>query len=166
MDTAGIGVWTWNVEANRVHGDKVIAEYFGLPEREAKSGVPVERCLQAIHPNDRRRVTQSIELALKRGSDFHEVYRVFTRHLGQRTIEAHGQCYLDGKGRPSVYPGFICDLAAVQTDGEDEIVAHLQVAQKLARRRRENMVDYLIEMALLECRQKDGGAGRLRRRTT
>lgn len=166
MEIAGIGVWTWNVEANRVHGDRVIAEYFGLPEKEAKSGVPIERCLQSIHPGDRERVTRAIDLAVRDGSDFHEIYRVNTLRLGLRTIEAHGQCYLDGKGRPAVYPGFICDIAAAKTDGDDEIIVHLLAAERIARRRRQHMVEYLIQMTLLEARQSDGPPDKLRRRTT
>src|SRR5690606_9325072 len=73
-------------------------------------GVPVERFLDAIHPDDLARVQADIEHTLSTGSDFRSEYRITGADGILRWIVASGRPRLGPSGRAERFPGLIVDV--------------------------------------------------------
>src|SRR6202012_1692388 len=58
-----IATWTWDVANNRVVADKNLARIFGVTAKDAAGG-PIEKYIEAIHPDDRAHVSAAIAKTL------------------------------------------------------------------------------------------------------
>jgi hypothetical protein len=153
------GFWTWDVQRDVVYGDANLGDYFGVPRAEYAHGAPIEIFLQHIDEVDRDRVRGSIMKAVAEGGAFRETYSVISAALGRRTISVAGRCMFDEKGRPGLFPGWFVDV----TDGPRSrhaslltIEHHLGQARVIAKAMGEDLVCYMVEMALVEVSDKLG----------
>lgn len=104
------GFWNWDVKDNKLYADPVTERYFSLAPGLGRRGAPLETYLPAVHPDDRERVSQAIERAVKIGEDYQQRYRVQRSDGCYRIVLAAGYCIRDGNGIPIRYPGVISDV--------------------------------------------------------
>ena len=107
-----VGTWVWNVQDNCVIGDEYYAASFGITAQEAAKGLPLERVIKTIHPEDRARVEQKIRQALTRGGAYQCEYRVQRRDGNYRWVEARGRVEYDASGEASRFLGVLLDIQA------------------------------------------------------
>lgn len=103
-----VGVWHWDVQENRMVGDRNIQRLFGLEQEEG--GVPLELYVERIHEDDRDRVMTAVDLILSRGGTYSEEYRIVRPNGDMRWILARGRVEIDEYGDPVSFPGVAVDI--------------------------------------------------------
>ena len=109
LDAGAVVTWTWDIINNRLYADPKLAELFGLALSEAKGGL-LDHYLEAIHPEDRQRVIETLNLAVEIGETYVADYRIVQRDGSVRWVTARGIAQRDGNGRPTRMPGVIVDI--------------------------------------------------------
>lgn len=105
-----VGTWDWNVPDNIVTADDKFAELFGLDPLQAGLGVPIEKFLAAIHPEDTARVTAQIDACLQQGSALHSEYRLLDADGEVHWVIASGRPRHDADGVAIRFPGIVVDV--------------------------------------------------------
>jgi hypothetical protein len=147
-----IGTWGWEIKPNRCFADPIASTYFGMTPDEGRQGQPIQRYLDAIHPEDQERVEWAIGKTVHEGAPFRETYRVNTLDGETRCILAAGFCYRDPDGSPDLYPGHIIDLGRTAQDYEliYEFGGLLTLLRQRAQGKDMEMIRYLLDMAHIE----------------
>ena len=65
---ANIGTWDWDLQTGTVFWSQPIAALFGLPDGAMET--TFERFLDAVHPEDRQRVTDAATACIERGETY------------------------------------------------------------------------------------------------
>lgn len=107
------GIWDWNLQTQWLAWDDRCKEIFGLPP---DFPVTYEWHINALHPDDRQRVTSAAINALHNGGEFEEEYRTFWSDGTMRWVSARGQCYCDQSGMPYRMSGTVLDVTAAKQD--------------------------------------------------
>ncbi|HSH55571.1 MAG TPA: PAS domain-containing protein, partial [Candidatus Limnocylindrales bacterium] len=105
-----IGTWLWDIQKNIVIGDQYMAAMFGVSEKAAAAGLPLKTFVQAIHPDDRRRVQDQIAEALKSQDLYESEYRTVGKDGTVRWLIARGRTEADEQGNPVRFPGAIINI--------------------------------------------------------
>ncbi len=105
-----IGTWDWDVQTDRVFADERFAQAYAVDPVAASAGAPAAQFVASIHPDDRERVAQRIEEAVKSGSEFLEEYRLIQGDGQVRWVAARGRCFHDAAGQPTRFPGATLDI--------------------------------------------------------
>jgi PAS domain S-box-containing protein len=105
-----IGTYSWDIAGDKVYADANLAKLFGFPKSAAAEGLPLERFMEAIHPDDRAQVARDIDKTLKQKVPYESEYRTVL-HKGQlRWVIARGHVETDDTGKPVTFAGVIVDL--------------------------------------------------------
>lgn len=104
-----LGIWDWDAVNDVTYLDENCADLFNVDRILARKGLPISDYIKAIHPDDARRVANSIMDALKRGGPYESCYRVVSNGK-VRNVVARGDCTLDASGKAVRFPGFILEL--------------------------------------------------------
>jgi PAS domain S-box-containing protein len=104
-----VGTWVWNIPENLFVADERFATSFGLDAARLKSGAPLEYAVEAIHPDDRDRVAETVARALDARGPYRCQYRVL-RDGAYRWVEANGRVEPDEHGVPTRFPGVLLDI--------------------------------------------------------
>jgi len=118
-----VGSWVWDVETNRIAVDRNLARLFHMTKERLAAGVTIEHFLQAVCPEDRRRVEEAIRHCLEVRVPFEQEFRITLLDGAQRWVLARGKAE-EEDGRV-IFPGVIVDI----TERRD-----LQAQVELARR--------------------------------
>lgn len=105
-----VGTWLWDINNDRVIGDKYMAAMFGVPAEDASNGLPLEAFTGVIHKDDRERVQESIRVALKRKEVFEAEYRIAMPDGSTRWVMARGRVEKDKKTGTPHFPGVLLDI--------------------------------------------------------
>jgi PAS domain S-box-containing protein len=110
LDAGQIGVWDWDIGANRIEWSDRIYEIHGV-ERGVFRG-DVEAIAQLIHPEDRERVREATEAALRRGALYDLDYRI-VRPSGELVwVSSTARVFQNENGQPARMLGAINDVTA------------------------------------------------------
>ena len=105
-----VATWTWDIVNDRVIADHNLALLFGVSAKDAAGG-PIEKYIQAVHPEDRAALSAAIARTLEGPDDrFEENYRIVRRNGSISWVEARGKLERDRKGKPRYFPGVIIDI--------------------------------------------------------
>ena len=105
---AGIGIWDWDITANRFEWDDRIFQLYGLqPHRNHMS---YETWLAGIHPDDRRQADDDARRALLSASHYESEFRVVWPDGTVRRISALGQITTNALGEPTRMLGVNYDV--------------------------------------------------------
>ena len=107
-----IGSWTWKIKDDLVIADKGLATMFGVSEKKAATGLPLDTFIDAIHPDDRERVTGTIGRTLEKRSAYEIEYRTVHIDGTERWVIARGKVQTDDAGEPISFPGVMIDITA------------------------------------------------------
>ena len=105
-----IGVWDWDVAADRVTADPRFATLYGVDPDLAAAGAPIEHFFSSVHPDDLPGLTQRIGQVLREGGRFDAEYRLLQPEGSIRWVAAQGRCALAGDGTPLHFPGVSFDI--------------------------------------------------------
>ena len=98
VDAAGLGIWDWDVEQDRLVWDDSMYRLYGVQQEEFSGALDAwSRCLV---PEDVARATGDIEAALRGEREFMSDFRVRRGDGAVRTIRGVGQTIRDADGRP------------------------------------------------------------------
>lgn len=96
-ENAEIGLWYWDLKQGNIYATPKCNELFNIP---AYDRLTYDRLIDAVHPEDRERVTETLRKAHVNGTKYSEEFRV---NYGDGRIEwlsAEGKSFLDDNGRP------------------------------------------------------------------
>ncbi|WP_310214608.1 PAS domain-containing protein [Caulobacter sp. BE264] len=105
-----VGAWEWDIKADKVYADPRYAELHNVDPELAGLGLPVQKFVPAIHPDDRSRIQAVATKSAATGDIFSEEYRLIQSDGSIRWIYTRGKAYLDEAGQPSHNTGVIIDI--------------------------------------------------------
>ncbi|MBC8134270.1 MAG: SpoIIE family protein phosphatase [Fibrella sp.] len=121
LSAGEIGTWTIDVPNDRVTGDIHVAHLFSVDLEDTVAGsLNVQAFLDAIHEEDRVRMTQNLANAMGSGrGDYHDEYRVVRPEGGHRWLTSRGKIDRDAAGKPVSMSGAVVDI----TERKDAVEA-------------------------------------------
>jgi len=85
-----VATWVWDVRNDRMVADENLVRLFGVSAEDAAGG-PIEKYIQAIHPDDRAAVEAAIAGALRGPNDRYETsYRIVRKNGETSWVSARG----------------------------------------------------------------------------
>jgi PAS domain S-box-containing protein len=126
---ANQGIWDWDLQTKILNWDDRCKKIFGLT---ADFPVTHEWHLNALHPDDRERVSQAKIIAIRDRTEFNEEYRTFYPDGTMRWILSQGRAYYDATDEPKRMLGTVLDISdrkqseasLVETNGILQAVIH------------------------------------------
>ena len=116
LDALKIGVWSWRGEQRLIRYSRTTADLFGLPYDKARHGLPLDRYIKAMHPEDRDRFVDILDRTLAEGGPFLAEYRTVPKPDTERWVLDRGEFERDREGRVVAGRGLVIDI----TDRLDE----------------------------------------------
>lgn len=111
LEVSGEGVWDWEVDTGIVHHNARWAAIVGLPGDALSHSFATYADL--LHPADRERVLQAIQLAFAQGADYACEYRMICADGREIWVEDLGRVVeRDAQGQPRRMLGRIADVTA------------------------------------------------------
>jgi PAS domain S-box-containing protein len=105
---ANLGSWSWDIKGDRVAWSDQLFEIYGV-SREGFQGT-VDNFLSFVHPDDRERVEDSIDGALRSGKSFSHEERIVRADGGVRYLQSTGEVVRDETGAPIRMLGVCLDV--------------------------------------------------------
>jgi hypothetical protein len=107
------GIFTWDLSTNAVYCDSAVARLFDVDEDLAARGLPITIFIDRMHPDDRKRVAESIREAVVTGDPYREEYRTIHTDGSIIDVLAFGRCFRNSAGEPVHYAGVLCVVPPV-----------------------------------------------------
>jgi PAS domain S-box-containing protein len=95
---ANLGSWSWDLKSDRVVWSDRLFEIYGLARRGFKG--TIDAFLSFVHPEDRERVEDSIDGALRSGHAFSHEEHIVRPDRGVRLLQSIGEVVRDETGAP------------------------------------------------------------------
>jgi formate hydrogenlyase transcriptional activator len=96
---AHLGNWDWNIETNELFWSEEIYNIFGLDS--GNFGATYEAFLQSVHPDDRKALTQAVDMALADPSYHYNIdHRVIRPDGAECIVHERGQVFFSPEGKP------------------------------------------------------------------
>ncbi len=108
--SAGIGIWDFNIETGRLIWDEKMHELYGV-SREDFSGV-YEAWEKRVHPDDLSCARAGIQEAVAGGKEFHSQFRICRPDGEVRDLQAHSVTLRNADGMPRHIIGANWDITA------------------------------------------------------
>ena len=108
---AGMGSWTWDLDANRLRSDTILANLIGLDDEHA---ISAEDMLEQIVPEDRPRLEAALQRAIdsdcEADVDIDVEFRVRVPNGTEMWLAMRGGVIHDNQGRPLALSGVHFDV--------------------------------------------------------
>lgn len=108
-DLSTIGLYAFDVCANRLIGDSMFAEIHGLSSNSAAEGLSIEFIINRIVDGDRERTAREVHTAILSGEFIQSEFRVKTESGLIKHIDWFGRCMRDNEGMPTQFTGGVID---------------------------------------------------------
>lgn len=119
-----VGTWLWDIKKDTVLADKNSAKLFGLSSNGMPVEAPSEAFMKAIHPEDKKRIEDEIQKAIKKGTAYESEYRMYDADGTLRWLLARGNVEVDEKNKPVRFPGLVVDITErKQTERKLQLLA-------------------------------------------
>lgn len=107
-ESAKLGIWDWEIREHRLTWDNTMFAIFGI---EDKINANIFECwLNSIHPNDKERVLEEVNFALKGERDFDTSFRIVKPNGTIAYIKADGVVLCDMVGNSARMIGINRDI--------------------------------------------------------
>lgn len=124
LEAGGIvGTWDFDVRTRKLIIDGALAEQYGIPSAEARSGIVIEALFENLHEEDRGRVLVAVEEAVASGEKFHSRFRTITPDGILHWYVASGRPIHGEGGGISGFAGIVID-----TTNQSEVTAALEAS--------------------------------------
>lgn len=94
---ASVGSWNWDLRTSAVTWSDELYRIFGIPPQEINLG---KTAIEFIHPDDRKRVMNCVETALKAKEEYSFYYRIIRADGVERILHSRGLVVCDDDGEP------------------------------------------------------------------
>ena len=121
IEAAELGIWSWDIEADRVEADSRMAAVFGVPSAQ-RTTAPLSAYLAALHPDDVEPTVAQINAAIEGAGSYAATYRIRAAGGGWRWVIARGHVEYDDLGAPYEVHGVVMD-ATRQLEAEQQLHA-------------------------------------------
>jgi PAS domain S-box-containing protein len=113
LDASGmIGIWDFDLATGLVAVDDRFIKLFGIEGTRGSDGIPLAAFTDRIDSNDRDRVIEEIDAAIRTGADFRSRYQVTDNTGRARSVLASGRIVEDDSGTPMRFPGVAVEVTA------------------------------------------------------
>jgi PAS domain S-box-containing protein len=102
------GIFDWYINERKFHCDTALQQLFGFPD--VLTSDPIERFLEHVHPEDRKRVRLSLADCIH-GKDFTVEFRLH-RSAREQWLVGKGKVFQDAAGQSSFVTGTCVDITA------------------------------------------------------
>ncbi|MEI7987943.1 MAG: PAS domain-containing protein [Chloroflexota bacterium] len=127
QEVAHLGSWVWHIPTNRMEWSDEMYHIFGV-EKETFKGDVADIITQAIHPDDRAKVEQSLMAVANENKPIQMEYRIILPNQSVHTVwNENGELVLDEEGHAIQLSGVILDITEIRLAEE-----RLRGAQKFA----------------------------------
>lgn len=113
---AHIGNWEWSLADNLVICSEEVYRMFGLPLREYESP---STFLNAVHPDDRRLLSDTLDRAAYHGSHYRFDARIIMPNGSVRFLHHEGRAYPAETGKPGRVIGIVQDITDIRRAEEE-----------------------------------------------
>jgi len=117
-ENAEIGLWYWDLKQGNIYATPKCNDLFDIP---AYDRLTYDRLIEAVHPEDRERITESLQKAHVNGTRFNEEFRVQYSDGRLEWLSAEGKSFLDANGEPEKMTSVVRKVTE-QKLAEDELV--------------------------------------------
>jgi PAS domain S-box len=117
-ENAEIGLWYWDLKQGNIYATPKCNDLFDIP---AYDRLTYDRLIEAVHPDDRERITESLQKAHVNGTKFNEEFRVQYSDGRLEWLSAEGKSFLDANGEPEKMTSVVRKVTE-QKLAEDELV--------------------------------------------
>src|SRR6476469_7027015 len=117
-ENAEIGLWFWDLKNGNIYATPKCNDLFDIP---AYDRLTYDRLIEAVHPDDRERITESLQKAHVNGTKFNEEFRVHYSAGRLEWLSAEGKSFLDANGEPEKMTSVVRKVTE-QKLAEDELV--------------------------------------------
>ena len=107
----GLGVWDWNIVADRVDMDASLSSVFGL-DQPATAGNARDLLTRVVHPHDQAVFNQVLDHAIDAGDTFSHRYRVVTPDGATAHVQVNGHVFRDAHGKATRLLGVTTNVTA------------------------------------------------------
>jgi len=108
LEAGRLGTWHYDIPTGAVTWDETLEEIFGLPR--GTFGGTFQDYRERLHPDERDRITATVEGARESGSDFEIEHRVIWPDGSIRWIDGRGLCIKDEAGAVVAMTGVVADI--------------------------------------------------------
>ncbi len=108
LDAGNMGTWERNLETGHVVWSESLERIHGRASRSFKG--TFDDVLACVHSDDRERVKQAAEEAIRNRTPHHVIYRVVDPHGETRWIEGRGRVVCDERGNARRWIGICTDI--------------------------------------------------------
>ena len=122
LSAAGTGSYEWDLATNELRWDERLVAMFGYEPEDFRG--EFSQFEDRIHPDDRVRVTETLDRAIAALGDLSLQYRI-VRPDGERWIEARGRVLPGSDGRPARLLGVAYDATELR-EARDQLVRLLE----------------------------------------
>lgn len=105
-----VGIWTLDLTSGLATADANVARTYGLPTELCETGIPDERFIAAIHPDDRERVSAALARAIDTATPYRCRYRVVADPGQTRWVITSAKPELDESGKVVRLLGVVVDV--------------------------------------------------------
>ncbi|BCL34027.1 PAS domain-containing hybrid sensor histidine kinase/response regulator [Nostoc sp. MS1] len=151
--SAQLGTWDWNLVTGELKWDIACKAMFGLPS-DAESSI--EMFFQGLHPDDRDRLQEILQVALDPASGGY--YDTEYRTIGiedrvERWLRSKGQAYYNAEGKPLRFIGTVLDITEQkQAEAQKEKLFQQEQAAREAAERANRTKDEFLAILSHELR--------------
>jgi len=114
LNSAEVGLWTWDIAGNRIVAVGNIAFLYGMDRMELAAGLPVERFIERVYPDDVAGVEKALTDTLSQGGRYRVEHRVRSADGAVRWIASHGRIKMGEDGKPESMSGLVLDVTERQ----------------------------------------------------
>jgi len=131
LNAGHIGTWAWDIARNRVIADANLAQMFSVSPDEAATGAPVERFVNAVHPEDRPRVEVILARVVEQGGEYQAEHRLLPKDGSVRWVIGRGRCDHDEHGRPICFTGVTVDITELKRAQEGQELLARELSHRI-----------------------------------
>jgi len=162
VESAGLGCWTWNLARNEICASEITYSLIGQPPGEPMT---YPRFLDAVYPEDRALVRDSIRMVTQNPMEFDFDFRILHSDGAVKWVDCRGRSFADSNGKPSHISGLLFDvtnrklsddrfrlaveaspIAMVMADGEGTIVLVNARVENIFGYRREELIGHSVDI--------------------
>ncbi|MGE0527869.1 MAG: MHYT domain-containing protein [Bdellovibrionales bacterium] len=108
LDATQMGTWMWEIPSGKITWDETNERLFGIPA--GRFGGTYSSFEQLLLPEDRKPVTQAVQLAMENKRDFESEFRVRWPDGTVHWILSRGRPFFDARGAPTYFLGTSMDI--------------------------------------------------------
>jgi len=125
QELAGLGSWTRNIADNLEEWSDEQFRIFGYEPGEVEP--TLDLFVNALHPQDRQKVTAEVENTLKNNKSYDTEFRIIDTKGNVRQIRALGEVTRDGNGEPVSMIGTVMDITEAK-NMQDQLIQSSKMA--------------------------------------